>query len=112
MTDLNTTIDAASQAVTGPGTPEAVSAKQALAGPMMWALIGSGPALCAMVCAAVWVLAWGPGWPAATASDRIRAIAIVCFGLVACLGLVVWRLAGSRRMEVKAGPASLSVDGG
>ncbi|EDX81124.1 hypothetical protein [Brevundimonas sp. BAL3] len=113
-------------AVTGPGTPEsaAVTAK-----PTEWAvrmLALAGPALSTMV---AWVIAiiGGSGiglfgltllrptlWPDAVAERRIEALAAIGLALCAILAVVVFRLAsgGLKRIEAKAGPASMTVSTG
>lgn len=112
-------------AVTGPGTPDsaAVTAK-----PSDWAvrmLALAGPALSTLV---AWVIAIIGGgivvfgvtivrptfWPEAVAERRIEALAAIGLALCAILAVVVFRLAsgGLKRIEAKAGPASMSVSTG
>jgi hypothetical protein len=128
MTDKETTSAMASvaAAVTGPDTPESAAI---VAKPNDWAvrmLALSGPALSTMV---AWVIAiiggsgigifgltlWKPTlWPEAVAERRIEALAAIALALCAILAVVVFRLAsgGLKRIEAKAGPASMSVTTG
>lgn len=109
-------------AVTGPGTPEsaAVTAK-----PTEWAvrmLALAGPALSALV-AWIVVIVGGSGlglfgltilrptlWPAGVAEWRVKGLVAIALALCAILAVVVFRLAsgGLKRIEAKAGPASLT----
>ena len=112
-------------AVTGPGTPEtaAVTAK-----PSDWAvrmLALAGPALSSLV---AWVIAIIGGgfvvfgitivrpvaWPEVVAQKRVEALAAIALALCAILAVVVFRLAsgGLKRIEAKAGPASMTVSTG
>jgi hypothetical protein len=109
MNDLTGTLQAASAAVTGDATPEAIKATQAVDGRLVWALVLAGPVLCALVAWSIWVLAYSP-WPDGVAGERVKAVAWIGLGLVACVCLVVWRLAGVKRLEAKAGPVQAIVD--
>lgn len=112
-------------AVTGPGTPEtaAVTAK-----PSDWAvrmLALAGPALSSLVAWVIAIIGGGfvlfgitivrpVGWPEAVAEKRIEALAAIALALCAILAVVVFRLAsgGLKRIEAKAGPASMTVSTG
>lgn len=113
-------------AVTGPDTPESAAV---VAKPTEWAvrmLALAGPALSTMV---AWVIAiiGGSGiglfgltfvkptlWPEAVAERRVEALAAIALALCAILAVVVFRLAsgGLKRIEAKAGPASMTVSTG
>jgi hypothetical protein len=109
MNDLNSTLAAASAAVRGPDTPEAVHTTQTTDSRLVWALVFAGPVLCALVGWAIWVLAYSR-WPDPVAGERVKYIAWIALGLVACVCLVVWRLAGVKRLEARAGPVTAVVD--
>ena len=112
-------------AVTGPGTPEtaAVTAK-----PSDWAvrmLALAGPALSSLVAWVIAIIGGGfilfgvtivrpVGWPEAVAEKRVEALAAIALALCAILAVVVFRLAsgGLKRIEAKAGPASMTVSTG
>lgn len=112
-------------AVTGPGTPEtaAVTAK-----PNDWAvrmLALAGPALSSLVAWVIAIIGGGfvlfgvtivrpVGWPEAVAEKRVEALAAIALALCAILAVVVFRLAsgGLKRIEAKAGPASMTVSTG
>jgi hypothetical protein len=113
-------------ATKGPDTPETASV---VAKPNDWAvrmLALAGPALSSMV---AWIIAiiGGGGlalfgltlirptiWPEAVAERRIEALAAIGLALCAILAVVVFRLAsgGLKRIEAKAGPASMTVSTG
>jgi fumarate reductase subunit D len=124
MPDIDTTLAAASAAVTGDQTPEAIRTTQSVDTRLIWALIGAGPALSGMVLLLVVILRgfelalilWLTSRPdalqqvAGLAVAALNGIVYVTFGLVFCLALVIWRLAGVKRMEAKAGPVAAVVD--
>ena len=113
-------------ATKGPDTPESASV---VAKPTEWAvrmLALAGPALSAMV-AWVIVIVGGSGlalfgltilrptlWPESVAERRVEGLVAIALALCAILAVVVFRLAsgGLKRIEAKAGPASMSVSTG
>lgn len=105
--DIIGTLQAASAAVTGDQTPETVHAVQGGDSRLIWALVGMGPLLCLMVAFVIWALAFGP---AGLSDSRAQHVARIGFGLCVALCLVVFRLAGSKRIEAHAGPAGVAVD--
>lgn len=107
-------------ATSGPGTPDTAAVVARPERSPVWALILAGPAISAMVCSVLWLLAYKI-WPEASASrmealmrDVVRAIAAIGCILSVILGLIVFRLAsgGLKRVEAKAGPAELTVSTG
>lgn len=109
---------AVAQAVTGPGTPDAATVTAKPDQRLVVALILAGPAVSFMLACIVGILAF-IFWPDALAiantdimSTIVNALAFIAFGLVALLGVVVFRLAsgGLKKFEAKAGPAGLSLD--
>lgn len=118
-------LKSAAAAVTGADTPESAAVT---ARPSAWAvrmLALAGPALSAMVAWVIAILGGGltlfgftilrtVGWPPAVAERRIEALAAIGLALCAILAVVVFRLAsgGLKRIEAKAGPASMTVSTG
>lgn len=115
MTDqASATIAAAAAAITGEGTPEAVKFTQRDDRMSIWARNLAGPAICAMIIAIVVLLAWGPQmhiWTAVTEAIRAHYVGSIGVALALMLGVLVWRLDGSKlgHLEVKMGPGSLSM---
>lgn len=113
-------------AVTGPGTPDSAAVTSR---PTEWAaraLALAGPALSAMI-AWVIVIVGGSGlglfgltllaptaWPESVAQRRVEGLVAIALALCAILAVVVFRLAsgGLKRIEAKAGPASMTVSTG
>ena len=117
MTDMNETIQAATNAVTGPGSPESVRAVMQDDPKVIWVRVLSGPALCAMIAVCIVLLAWGQKlhiWTEVTERARADYIGILAIILTCLLGLVFWIITPGRpsRLEVKAGPASVTLEGG
>jgi len=119
------TLKSAAAAVTGAGTPESAAVVTAPNGWAVRMLAMAGPALSVMV---AWVIAIlggglvifgmtivrGVSWPEAVAERRVEALAAIGLALCAILAVVVFRLAsgGLKRIEAKAGPASMTVSTG
>lgn len=117
MTDLGPAMAAATAAITGKGTPEAVQAIVTDDWKIVWVRALSGPALCAMVAGCIAVLAFGPTvgiWTTLTESMRAQYVGVMGIILTGLLGLVFWTIMPGRpnKIEIKAGPASITVDGG
>jgi hypothetical protein len=110
-------LSAVARSVTGPDTPNAAAVSARAPRGAVWALILAGPALSAMLCAGVWVLAWVI-WPdvftwrsEALGKLVIVGISSVCMMTAATLGIVVFRLAsgGLKSVKASAGPGSLEI---
>lgn len=117
MTDIKEAVEAAAAAVTGPGTPEAVKAVAVDPPALLWVRILAGPALCALIAGTIVVLAWGQRlglWTEASERARADYVGITGLLLTMSLGLVFWMIAPGRptKLEIKAGPASVTLDGG
>lgn len=126
MTDTATdAVKAVAAATTGKDTPEAAAY---VAKPNDWAvrmLALAGPALSTMIAWVIvilggtgiglfgWVTILPPtSWPAAVADDRVQGLVTIGVALCLILAVVVFRLAsgGLKRIEAKAGPASLTAE--
>lgn len=117
MTDAKEAIEAAAAAVTGRGSPEAVKATVQDDPKIVWVRALSGPALCAMIAGCIVILTWGQRlglWTSVTERARADYVGIVALVLTMLLGLVFWTIMPGRpsKLEIKAGPASVTVDGG
>lgn len=120
MTPETDALSAVARSVSGPDTPNAAAVSARAPRGAVWALILAGPALSAMLCAGVWILAW-VFWPDVVAwrSEALGKLVIVgvssvCMALAATLGLVVFRLAsgGLKSVKASAGPGSLEIKTG
>lgn len=107
------------RAVSGPETPDTVAVSTTPDNRTVLAMMGAGPALSAMIAAATAALVF-IFWPDAVEgqyvsvmTDIVRVMGFVITALCAILGVVVFRLASGalKRVEAKAGPASLTVEG-
>ncbi len=117
MKDLDRAIASTSAAIAGEDTPEAIKTTISDDPTIIWVRALSGPALSAMIAGIVAVLTWGPAfgaWTATTESQRVQYIGITCLILAGLLGLVFWAIMPGRpnKLEIKAGPASVTLDGG
>ncbi|MDB5458167.1 MAG: hypothetical protein JWP92_3752 [Caulobacter sp.] len=108
--DLNATIGAAKDAISGPGTPDTVVATTKADRLLLIAMAGAGPALCLMLGLVIWILADRKA-PLAVSLASIDALKWIGLSLCGCLAVTVVRLASGqfKRADVKAGPASLSI---
>lgn len=103
----------AADAVSGPDTPNAAQVVAQPARAPLWALLGAGPALTAVLCWIIWILAY-KAWPEAVAESRVQMLGAIALAMAGILGLVVFRLASGnlKRFEARAGPGSISIDTG
>ena len=115
--DVKETLEAASAAISGTDTPEAIKATAQDPEIIIWVRAGAGPAVCFLIAVCIVVLAWGKRlglWTELT--EAARADYIGWMGVILCglLGLVFWMMMPGRpsKIEVKAGPASITVDAG
>lgn len=112
--DTDKTIQAASLAVTGPNTPDNVSVtkrEDRLSNAMRNL---AGPALCAMITFVIVILSFGTYvhiWSPLTEAARVGYVGGIGVALSLMVGVLVWRLDGSKlnHLEVKMGPGSLSM---
>lgn len=114
---VDATIAAASAAITGPGTPDSVQVTQRESGISLWMRSLAGPALCVIIIGIIVILSWGSTWHLWTpATEAIRAhyVGGVGVALALMVGVLVWRLDGSKlgHIDVKMGPASFNMGGG
>ncbi len=109
-TDLNATMKAAADAVSGPGTPDQVAATSKPDRLLLVAMAGAGPALCIMLGIVIWYLG-KRDWPERVSPAQIDALKWIGLSLCGCLAVTVLRLASGqfKRADVKAGPASVSI---
>lgn len=119
-TEAVAAVAAVAQAVSGRGSPEAATVTSAPSGKVLWTQILAGPALSFMVSACVGILAFW-FWPDAVKlkavgvmDTLVKAVACIAVSLSVMLGLVVFRLDGSRlkKFEAKAGPGSVTLETG
>lgn len=112
-------IKAAADAVTGPGTPEAVRVVQRHDSLSVWMKGLSGPAVCVLLIAFALLTAnWVPGlghldvWSPVTEPIRAQGVVIALVILAACVGVVLWvaHVGRPSRTEITAGPASLKIE--
>jgi hypothetical protein len=112
---LGNTLAAASAAITGEGTPEAVRVLQREDRLSILGRNLAGPVLSVMLAGVIWTLSWGVRrglWTTQTEALRAQMVGWIGMILALLLGLLVWRIAGGRpgRIEVKAGPAEVILD--
>ncbi len=114
--NLTETVAAAAAAVTGPDTPEAVHVSNKEDRLTLWVRNLAGPAICGMVMFVIVVLAFGALkwfnlWTAATEGIRAHYVGGIGVALSLMVGVLVWRLDGSKlsRLDIKMGPGSLSM---
>ena len=120
MPDPADALAKAAAAVTGPGTPNAASVQSTPSSRALWALIGAGPAISAMVLACLWLLAFRMWpdvveWRAVGLAERIVVgVTGIAMVLAVLLGLVVFRLAsgGLKSVSPRAFGGSLEVNTG
>lgn len=119
MTDDLTKV-AQAAAVTGPDTPEAVKVSLRDDRMTVWMRNLAGPAICGMIAGVISLLAFGgrkegfrPLWTSASELVRAHYVGGIGIALALMLGLLIWRLVGGRpsRIEVKAGPGSVLIEG-
>ena len=114
---LTDTLASAAAAITGLGTPEAIKAvsRDSFLTNVMRNL--AGPAISVMVSAVVAILSWGIKfgfWTSASEDTRATYVGMIGIALSIMLGFSLWVLLAGRpsRMEIKAGPGSVIIDGG
>lgn len=108
----------AAKAVTGEGTPEAATVTSKPPESTVWMLVWAGPAVSLLLVFIIAAIA-GPAWlglqpwPTTVAEARVNALAGLGVGLCVILAMVVFRLGsgGLKRVEAKAGPGSIVVEG-
>lgn len=101
---------AASKAVSGPHTPDAISSVSKPDGLLTFAMAGAGPVVTLALGSIIWTLADSQRWPAGSeALARVGALRDVGMALCLCMVITVLRLASGafRSGSVKAGPASM-----
>jgi hypothetical protein len=109
MPDIDTTLAAASAAVTGDSTPEAIHTSSRMDGRLIWGLIGTVAAAVLLAAGLACVITFLP-WPATVAGERIKYLGLGLLGVIAIFGVLGLCLTGGKRVEAKAGPASVVVD--
>jgi glycerol uptake facilitator-like aquaporin len=99
---------AASKAVSGPNTPDAISSTSKPDRLLTVAMACAGPVITAALLYSIWLLG-RPAKELAEGLARIDALKTVAMGLVICLIIVVLRLASGafKSGAVRAGPASM-----
>lgn len=99
---------AASKAVSGPNTPDAIASSTKPDRLLTVAMAGAGPFISGVLVYTIWLLG-KPTRELAEALARIDALKTVAMGLVICLVIVVLRLASGafKSGKVMAGPASM-----
>ena len=109
MPDIDSTLTAASKAVTGPETPEAIHTTQSMDSRLIWGLLGAVATAALLIGGVVCTITFLP-WPEAVAPERIKYLGWGLLVLIAIFGVLGWCLTGGKRLEAKAGPASVVVD--
>lgn len=101
-------LTAASKAVSGPNTPDAIASTSRPDRLLTVAMAGAGPVITFVLLYAIWLLGQ-PARELAEALARVDALKTVAMGLVVCLVIVVLRLASGafKSGSVKAGPAGM-----
>lgn len=109
------------EAITGPGTPDAVTVVQRVDRLSVWMKALSGPAVCALLIAFALLTAnWVPFlghlnvWTAVTEPIRAQGVVAALVILAACVGVVLWvaHVGKPSRTEISAGPASIKIEQG
>lgn len=109
MPDLDSTIKATASAVTGAETPEAIHTSQSMDTRLIWGLLAAVGTAALLIAGVVCTITFLP-WPEAVAPDRIKYLGWGLLGLIAIFGILGSFLTGGKRLEAKAGPASVVVD--
>lgn len=111
----------AAEAVTGSDKPDHIRVVQRQDRLSVWVKGLSGPAVGAMLIAAVlltadWIPFFGKQdiWTGATEDVRARGVALVAVILAACVSVVLWvaHVGRPSRTEISAGPASIRIEQG
>jgi len=119
-TNVADTVKAVAEAVTGPGTPDAVSAVAREDRLTLWMRNLAGPALCAIIVLVIGVLSnlqtlvkVAPLWTELSEVVRVHYVGGIGVALAIMVGLLIWRMVAGKatRIEVKAGPGSFVLEG-
>lgn len=103
-------IAAASKAVTGPSTPDAIASTSKPDRLLTVAMFGAGPVITLALAGIIWSLSQSGRWPVGTeALARVGALRDIGMALCLCMVITVLRLASGafKSGTVKAGPASM-----
>lgn len=113
--ELASTVAAAAAAVSGPNTPDSVHVSNNEDRMTLWTRNLAGPAICGMIAGVIAILSFGSLrnylWTNASEVVRVHYVGAIGIALALMIGVLVWRLDGSklRRLDIKMGPGSLSM---
>lgn len=119
-TNVADTVKAVAEAVSGPGTPDAVSAVAREDRLTLWMRNLAGPALCGVIVLVIIVLSnlqtlvkVAPLWTELSEVVRVHYVGGIGVALAIMVGLLIWRMVAGKatRIEVKAGPGSFVLEG-